>query len=185
MAYVIPNNGRSSRSNDRETTSSTMMFPSLQAADSQPFSFRSLSAMRQVSLLVGLIGVILLATSLVHLAGGINRITGDGVALSWCLAIGIDLTIVALKLATVVASNRPVWAQIKGITHVTLVISLLLSAGLNILSYVEGKPVTGIEFGACIVLGTFIPFAVWALSRVAACLWVAGGKPVTYDVELE
>ena len=136
----------------------------------------NLKPWKWVSLFLASVGIFLLSVSLTHLAEGCAKITGDSALLSWCLAIGIDLGIVGLKLSHIVAAGKPVWLDIGRKCNTALLVCLSMSGFINVLSYTEGKTLWSFNFYCCVMFGIFLPYAVWAFSTVSAKLWLEGHK---------
>lgn len=131
---------------------------------------------KSAAIAAAIVGGSMLALSLTHLTHGLSLITGDHVVLSFLLALGIDMGMVAFKVASVVASGRPVWEEIRAYNTTGLIACLTISGLLNVLSYVQGKDVGSFEWLLSVALGVFIPGSVYCLSQVAAKLWLNGAK---------
>jgi hypothetical protein len=57
----------------------------------------------RLAYVVGAVGGVVLALSVVHCTDSISRLTGSGVLLSGLLAVGIDCGLVACEVAAIVA----------------------------------------------------------------------------------
>lgn len=105
---------------------------------------------------VAAVAVTLLILSLRHLAHGIGQVTGVSELESMLMAIGIDCAMVACELA-LIAGIRTKW------THGIIVATCLLSAGFNILGFLEHAQGALGQYLA-VTLGVFVPAAVYGLT---------------------
>ena len=112
---------------------------------------------------------ILLALSLSHLAAGIALVTGAGPSDGWLMAIGIDLGFIALELA-VLAAPADKRAAVVRYAAPAIVGTLAASAAMN--GFAFAAHAGGFLIYPAIGLGLAIPALIYALTKVAATLWI-------------
>jgi hypothetical protein len=112
---------------------------------------------------------ILLALSLSHLAAGIALVTGAGPSDRWLMAIGIDLGFIALELAVLVAPADKRAAVVRYAAP-SIVTTLAISAAMN--GFAFAAHAEGFLSYPAIGLGLAIPALIYALTKVAATLWI-------------
>ena len=123
----------------------------------------SLRGRQRLALIVGSVGVFVLALSLVHCTQALAVLTGSPIVLALLLAIGIDAGMVAAELAAIVADGEAhKWASRY------VVAAVALSVGLN--SFASAQHAERWPVLAAIV-GAVIPLLVYMLARVAGHLW--------------
>lgn len=124
-----------------------------------------------------MVTVVLVTLSLNHLAYGLQGITGDSPKLSWALAIVIDCGMLMSEAALIVASIKK-FVGIKEWAFSTLIPTLILSATLNSLSYLQMEVTGTFKVVLCIFLGSFIPFMAFAqVKQVVGLLVGLKGDP--------
>ena len=112
---------------------------------------------------------ILLALSLSHLAAGIALVTGAGPFDGWLMAIGIDLGFIALELAVLAAPATKRAAVIRYASP-AIVGTLAASAAMN--GFAFEAHADGLLIYPAAALGLAIPALIYALTKVAATLWI-------------
>jgi hypothetical protein len=115
------------------------------------------------------VALVLLGLSLSHLAAGIALVTGAGASDGWLMAIGIDLGFVALELAMLVAPDEK-RAAVATYAAPAIVGTLAVSAAMNGLAFAAHAD--GLLIYPAAALGLAIPALIYALTRVAAVLWI-------------
>lgn len=120
---------------------------------------------------VAVVGIVLTALSLSHLAAGIALVTGAPALEAWALAIGVDLGFLALELAQLSAATPAVRRQIERFSRPAIVATLAVSAALNAFAF--GAASEGLMLYPAAALGVAVPALIYALSRVAFGLSVA------------
>jgi len=120
---------------------------------------------------VAIVGIVLTALSLSHLAAGIALVTGAPALEAWALAIGVDLGFLALELAQLSAATPAVRRQIERFSRPAIIATLAVSATLNAFAF--GSAATGAMVYAAAALGVAIPALIYSLSRVAFGLSVS------------
>lgn len=124
---------------------------------------------RKVSaMILGAIGVALLALSLSHCTEAIALLTGSGRLLSLLLALGIDAGMVAAEWALLTgAGDKEVGRWSNAYIIATVALSVLLNC------YAFGlHSADGMRWAAW-ALGAFVPAAVYTLGRVAGKQYLA------------
>lgn len=122
---------------------------------------------------LGIAGV-LTALSLHQLTLGIQTFTGEQLWLSAMLAVGIDLGVFAGKIAQLV-SIGPNREKLIRLSNWIVYSALMVSAALNVYgaaSHVvnDNTAWSWFSYGACFVLGSFIPGMTLGLLRIGAGL---------------
>lgn len=120
---------------------------------------------------VALVGIVLTALSLSHLAAGIALVTGAPALEAWALAIGVDLGFLALELAQLSAATPAVRRQIEKFSRPAILATLAVSATLNAFAF--GAAAQGMMLYPAAALGVAIPALIYALSRTAFGLSVS------------
>jgi hypothetical protein len=131
---------------------------------SRPQAPKALSHFAAASVLA--VAGTLLALSLSHLATGIALVTGAGPSDGWLMAIGIDLGFIALELAAP-ADKR---AAVMRYAAPAIVGTLAASATMNAFAF--GAHADGFLIYPAVGLGLAIPALIYALTKVAATLWI-------------
>jgi hypothetical protein len=124
---------------------------------------------------IGAVAVTLTALSLSHLAHGIELVTHADTWESWAMAIGIDLGFVALELSQLATVSDKVRQQVSRFARPAIGGTLAGSAAMNAFAFAaqaDGHTM----MAAAITLGVAIPALIYALTRVGAGLWIAGGS---------
>jgi hypothetical protein len=111
----------------------------------------------------------LLALSLSHLAAGIALVTGAGPSDGWLMAVGIDAGFIALEFAVLVAPADKRAAVVRYASP-AIVGTLAASAAMN--GFAFAVHADGLLIYPAIGLGLAIPALVFALTKVAATLWL-------------
>jgi len=111
----------------------------------------------------------LLALSLSHLAAGIALVTGAGPSDGWLMAVGIHLGFIALELAVLVAPADKRAAVVRCAAP-AIVGTLAISAAMNAFAF--GGHADGLLIYPAAALGLAIPALIFALTKVAATLWI-------------
>ena len=111
----------------------------------------------------------LLALSLSHLAAGVALVTSSGPADGWLMAIGIDLGFVALELAMLVAPADK-RAAVARYAAPAIAGTLAISAAMN--GFAFAAHADGLLIYPAVGLGLAIPALIYALTKVAATLWI-------------
>jgi hypothetical protein len=114
---------------------------------------------------VAVVGVVLTALSLSHLAHGIELVTRAPTWEAWAMAIGIDLGFVALEIAQLCAVNPKVRSEISRWTKPAILGTIVASAGMNSLAF--AAQASGWMMYPAVGLGLAIPALIYCLSRVA------------------
>jgi hypothetical protein len=112
---------------------------------------------------------ILLALSLSHLAAGIALVTGAGPFDGWLMAIGIDLGFIALELA-VLAAPADKRGAVARYAAPAIIATLAISAAMN--GFAFEAHADGLLIYPAAALGLAIPALIYALTKVAATLWI-------------
>lgn len=123
----------------------------------------SLKTRQKLSIIVGSVGVSVLALSLWHCTEALSELTGSPIVLAAMLAIGIDAGMVVSELAHIVASGE---AQKWAGRYVATAVAL--SVALN--SFASAQHAERFTWLAAIV-GAIVPVLVYMLARVAGHLW--------------
>jgi hypothetical protein len=120
---------------------------------------------------LGIVILVLLYLSLNHLAHGIQVVTlCDG----WeglCMAVGLDLLIVALEIALVVTAGTKAARPVARFANPALITAFAWSAGLNGFAFSANQDVVAWKAVAA-VLGVSIPILIYLGTRTWAALTV-------------
>jgi hypothetical protein len=111
----------------------------------------------------------LLALSLSHLAAGVALVTRAGSTDGWLMAIGIDLGFIALELAVLVA---PAEKRAAVVRYAAPAIAGTLTASAAMNGFAFAAHADGFLIYPAIGLGLAIPALIYALTKVAATLWI-------------
>ena len=127
-------------------------------------------AMRQTMATCAIAGVALTLTglSLTHLTSGVQHVTGGGTVESAAMAVGIDLSFIALEISQVLKLPDPVAKVVKRFAQPAIIGTMLASAALNAFGFSEHAQ--GLMVYPAIVLGCAIPALIYALTRVSVAL---------------
>ena len=127
-----------------------------------------LTPRQKMGVLVGGVGVAVLALSVFHCTTAISMLTGSHFILATLLAVGIDCGLVTCELASIVSSLN----KTKGWALVYIIMAVVLSCGLN--GWASGHEASdGLKVAAWVV-GGLIPVLVFVLGKVAGLLWEEG-----------
>lgn len=118
---------------------------------------------------LGMVGIVLTALSLTHLAAGIGIVTSAPIWECWALGIGIDLGFVALELAKVLCRERTI-KEVNGLLNTGIVGTLMGSAILNAFAF--GNAAAGLLVYPAVALGISIPALVYCLTRIGCKAWI-------------
>jgi hypothetical protein len=112
---------------------------------------------------------VLLGLSLSHLAAGIALVTGAGPSEGWLMAIGIDLGFIALELVVLAA---PAEKRAAVVRYAAPAIAGTLTASAATNGFAFAVHAEGFLIYPAIGLGLAIPALIYALTKVAATLWI-------------
>ncbi len=121
---------------------------------------------KRMALIVGGVGVAVLALSVFHCTEALMALTGSHAVLSLLLAVGIDAGMVACEMGLILAKDdRKVarWAM------AYIILAVVLSCGLNGWAS-QHNAEEGLKVAAAAV-GGLIPILVFILGKVAGLLW--------------
>ena len=127
-------------------------------------------AMRQqvAMVAVGGVALTLIGLSLSHLTTGIEQVTGGTQAESLAMAVGIDLSFVALEVSQVLKLSDATAKVVKRYAMPAIVGTMAASAALNAFGFAAHAP-EAMRWPA-MALGVAIPGLIYALTRVAVAL---------------
>jgi hypothetical protein len=119
---------------------------------------------------VGSIAMVLTGLSLNHLAHGIELVTNSPSIESWSMGVGIDLGFVSLELAQIMATTEKLRKLISRYTRPAIMGTLVGSAAMNAFAFAAQS--IGWKTYAAAVLGLAIPSLIYAMTRIAAAMWM-------------
>jgi hypothetical protein len=128
---------------------------------------RKMSRQRATAYFTAGVALVLMGLSLSHLADGIGAITHSASWHAWPMAIGIDLSFIALELAQLCTSTDTLRRSINLWAGPTIIVSACMNA-YAFASVAIGWPMIA---SAC-VLGVSIPMLIYVLTRVSVALWI-------------
>jgi hypothetical protein len=137
----------------------------------KPQVVRSRRAIKRQSLAASGIGIVagtLTILSLSHLAHGIALVTGAPTWQAWSMAIGIDLSFVALELSQLTVGDK-LRKAVAAYARPAIAGTLIGSAGLNAFAFVADAHGLAMQ-AAAVILGVAIPGLIYALTRVGAVI---------------
>ena len=117
---------------------------------------------------VASVALTLTGLSLSHLTTGIMQVTGGSATESAAMAVGIDLSFVALEVAQVIKLPESTARVVARYAHPAIVGTMLASAGLNAFGFAANA--AGLMVYPAVALGCAIPALIYALTRVAVAL---------------
>jgi hypothetical protein len=126
--------------------------------------------MMQSRAMWGVAGVALTLTglSLSHLTCGIEQVTGGDRIESAAMAMGIDLSFIALEVAQVINLPAETTKLVKRFATPAIIGTMAASAGLNAFGFAHHAP-DAMRIPA-VILGGAVPALIYALTRVAVAL---------------
>lgn len=119
---------------------------------------------------IGAIGLVLTALSLSHLSHGVTIVTGVPAWEAWAMAIGIDLSFVALECAQLTAATETVRKAVARYARPSIIGTLAGSAAMNAFAFGHGA--TGWWIVPAVTLGLAIPALIYVLTRIAVAMWI-------------
>ena len=127
-------------------------------------------AMRQhaAMIAVGGVALTLVGLSLSHLTTGIEQVTGGTQTESLAMAVGIDLSFVALEVSQVLKLSDATAKVVKRYALPAIIGTMAASAALNAFGFAAHAP-EAMRLPA-MALGVAIPGLIYALTRVAVAL---------------
>lgn len=136
----------------------------------KPSKRQRIEALRQKLATVAIAGVALTLTglSLTHLTSGIQQVTGGQTVESAAMAVGIDLSFVALEVSQVLRLPDATARTVKKFAQPAIIGTMLASAALNAFGFAAHAQ--GLMIGPAIILGCAIPALIYALTRVSVAL---------------
>ena len=114
------------------------------------------------------VALTLTGLSLSHLTSGIEQVTGGDRIESAAMAVGIDLSFIALEIAQVIVLPTETEKRVKQFATPAIIGTMGASAGLNAFGFAHHAP-DAMRIPA-ITLGAAIPALIYALTRVAVAL---------------
>lgn len=131
---------------------------------------RFATTQKRCAVAVFLVALVLTGLSLTHLAEGTGLVTGCDQRSAFAMAIGIDLSFIAIEISLLNATAATSQA-IAPFAIPAIIGTLILSAAMNALSF--GAHSTGVMLYPAIGLGVAIPALIYCLTRTGAALWRA------------
>ena len=140
------------------------------AKDKKPNKRSRIDAMRQTLATASIASVALTLTglSLTHLTSGIQQVTGGQTVESAAMAVGIDLSFVALEVSQVLRLPEVTAKIVKKFAQPAIIGTMLASAALNAFGFAAHAE--GLMIYPEIMLGCAIPALIYALTRVSVAL---------------
>ncbi len=120
---------------------------------------------------VALVSLVITGLSLSHLAHGVAQITGISDWQSWATAIAIDVLMIALELALIVAQGAAL-KEARMLAHPTIIVVIATSAAMNGLVFSESATTVWRTYAAW-GLGSALPLLNYVGIRIAVALWLA------------
>jgi hypothetical protein len=120
---------------------------------------------------LGAVLLVLLYLSLIHLARGVQIVTGCERWEATAMAIGLDLLIVGLECAMVVTAGTRAYKPVARFANPALIVAFLWSAGLNAFAFSAASAVLWMTVVAA-TLGASIPALIYAGTRAWAALTI-------------
>jgi hypothetical protein len=139
-----------------------------QKAKAAPRSRKDLARQRATTLAVAGVAITLTGLSLSHLTTGIEQVTGGERLESLAMAIGIDLSFVALEVSQVLRLPDATAKLVRRFASPAIVGTMAASAALNAFGFAAHA--SGPMVYPAIALGAAIPALIYALTRVAVAL---------------
>jgi hypothetical protein len=121
---------------------------------------------QRLALAVAGVATSLLFLSVWHCTESIAALTGSPLFLSLLLAIGIDAGMLVCEVSSVLVEGKH-----RSPAQVYIVVTVLLSAGLNGMANAAHAGPGPVAQGAAWVLGVAVPALVYTLARTAGHLW--------------
>lgn len=119
---------------------------------------------------IGAIGMVLTALSLSHLSHGVVIVTGVPAWEAWAMAVGIDLSFVALECAQLCAATEAVRRAVARYARPSIIATLAGSAAMNAFAF--GSRAAGWWIVPAVGLGLAIPALIYVLTRIAVAMWI-------------
>lgn len=123
---------------------------------------------------IGAIGLVLTTLSLKHLSHGVEIVTGVDAWESWAMAIGIDLSFIALEVAQLCCSTETLRKEIEKWTKPSIVGTMIGSAAMNAFAF--GMAANGLWIIPAVTLGLAIPTLIYILTRISVKMYLNGQK---------
>lgn len=114
------------------------------------------------------VALTLTGLSLTHLTSGIQQVTGGQTVESAAMAVGIDLSFVALEVSQVLRLPETTAKIVKKFAQPAIIGTMLASAALNAFGFAAHAE--GLMIYPAIMLGCAIPALIYALTRVSVAL---------------
>lgn len=129
--------------------------------------------LRAGAFFVGFVVFALIGLSLKHLTEGVCLVCNVPWIEGLLMGVGLDLGLVAVKVADILVRNTQVQDKIKRLTQASVGICLLFSAAFNALAFALAASTTlyaviGVTLGVC------LPVLYVLLTKVGSELWLAG-----------
>lgn len=136
-------------------------------------SSKAVRRMRQQALAgsgIVAVALTLVVLSLTHLSDGVQAITHVPAWQAWAMAVGIDLSFVALETADLACATDKLRRSIKRWTAPSIWGTLVASAALNAFAF--ASDCHGYWMIPAALFGIAVPALIYALTRVGTAMWL-------------